>query len=81
MLVDDAGVLLGRSVLAAPLPRIESELDTNPFGLIRLAGAFTAVLAEPPDGPCANLQTRGRPSDLRRGVCLMGRGLWLSCNP
>jgi NAD(P)-dependent dehydrogenase (short-subunit alcohol dehydrogenase family) len=55
ILVNNAGILLRTSVLAAPLSDIESELDTNLFGIIRVARAFAPVLAEHPASSMVNV--------------------------
>jgi NAD(P)-dependent dehydrogenase (short-subunit alcohol dehydrogenase family) len=44
ILVNNAGISLRTSVLEAPLDDIRAELDTNLFGIIRVARAFAPVL-------------------------------------
>jgi len=46
IVVSNAGVALGTPVLSAPLDAIRAELETNLFGVIRVARAFAPVLAE-----------------------------------
>jgi NAD(P)-dependent dehydrogenase (short-subunit alcohol dehydrogenase family) len=45
IVVNNAGVSLNTPVLDAPLADIRSELETNLFGVIRVARAFSPVLA------------------------------------
>jgi NAD(P)-dependent dehydrogenase (short-subunit alcohol dehydrogenase family) len=45
ILVNNAGVLLRTPVLDAPLDDIRAELETNLFGIIRVARAFAPALA------------------------------------
>ncbi len=45
ILVNNAGISLATPILDAPLADIRSELDTNLFGIIRVARAFAPVLA------------------------------------
>jgi NAD(P)-dependent dehydrogenase (short-subunit alcohol dehydrogenase family) len=46
IVVNNAGVHLGTAVLDAPLADIHTELETNLFGMIRVARAFAPVLAQ-----------------------------------
>ena len=45
IVVNNAGITLSTPVLIAPLADIQSELDTNLFGTIRVARAFGPILA------------------------------------
>jgi NAD(P)-dependent dehydrogenase (short-subunit alcohol dehydrogenase family) len=45
IVVNNAGIGLGTPVLDAPLADIRTELETNLFGMIRVARAFAPVLA------------------------------------
>jgi len=45
IVVNNAGTTLSTPVLNAPLDDIQSELETNLFGLIRVARAFAPILA------------------------------------
>jgi NAD(P)-dependent dehydrogenase (short-subunit alcohol dehydrogenase family) len=46
IVVNNAGLLVRTPVLSAPLEQIESELDTNLYGLLRVTRAFAPALAE-----------------------------------
>jgi len=46
IVVNNAGVLLGVPILTAPLSTIREELETNLFGILRVARAFAPILAE-----------------------------------
>lgn len=63
IVVNNAGVALGTPVLEAPLDAIRTELDTNLFGVIRVARAFAPILA------------RHRPSSLVNVLSVLS---WLS---
>lgn len=45
IVVNNAGILLKTPVLEAPLAEIRAELETNLFGVIRVARAFAPILA------------------------------------
>jgi NAD(P)-dependent dehydrogenase (short-subunit alcohol dehydrogenase family) len=55
ILVNDGGISLATPVLKAPLSAMRDELETNLFGLIRVARAFAPVLAEQPRGSMVNV--------------------------
>jgi NAD(P)-dependent dehydrogenase (short-subunit alcohol dehydrogenase family) len=44
IVVNNAGVALGTPLLSAPLTAIRAELETNLFGMIRVARAFAPIL-------------------------------------
>lgn len=46
ILVNNAGIYADTPLLTAPLEQIQSELDTNLFGILRLTRAFAPILAE-----------------------------------
>jgi NAD(P)-dependent dehydrogenase (short-subunit alcohol dehydrogenase family) len=46
ILVNNAGVLTRSKVLTSPLDDLQTELDTNLFGIIRVSRAFAPVLAQ-----------------------------------
>lgn len=55
IVVNNAGISLNTPVLDAPLSDIRAELDTNLFGLIRVAREFAPVLARHPSSSLVNV--------------------------
>jgi NAD(P)-dependent dehydrogenase (short-subunit alcohol dehydrogenase family) len=55
ILVNNAGILLATPVLQAPLSDLRDELETNLFGIIRVARAFSPVLARHPQSAMVNV--------------------------
>jgi len=55
IVVNNAGILLATSVLAAPLSEIHDELETNLFGIIRVARVLAPALAEHPASSMVNV--------------------------
>jgi NAD(P)-dependent dehydrogenase (short-subunit alcohol dehydrogenase family) len=55
ILVNNAGISLATPVLEASLSDIRDELETNLFGIIRVARAFAPVLAEQPRSSMVNV--------------------------
>jgi len=55
ILVNNAGIELTTPVLNAPLSDIRDELETNLFGIIRVARAFAPVLADHPQSSMINV--------------------------
>jgi NAD(P)-dependent dehydrogenase (short-subunit alcohol dehydrogenase family) len=55
IVVSNAGILLRTPVLEAPLADIRAELETNLFGVIRVARAFAPVLAGHPSSSLVNV--------------------------
>jgi len=55
IVVDNAGIGLITPVLDAPLADIRTELETNLFGMIRVARAFAPVLARHPSSATLNV--------------------------
>jgi NAD(P)-dependent dehydrogenase (short-subunit alcohol dehydrogenase family) len=55
IVVNNAGISLNTPVLDAPLSDISAELDTNLFGLIRVAREFAPVLARHPSSSLVNI--------------------------
>src|SRR5262249_21971507 len=53
--VNNAGVLMRAPVLAGSLADIRTELETNLFGLIRIARAFAPALARHPSSAMVNV--------------------------
>ena len=55
IVVSNAGILLRTPVLDAPLEDIRAELETNLFGVIRVARAFAPALARHPSSSLVNV--------------------------
>jgi NAD(P)-dependent dehydrogenase (short-subunit alcohol dehydrogenase family) len=55
IVVSNAGILLRTPVLEAPLADIRAELETNLFGVIRVARAFAPVPAGHPSSSLVNV--------------------------
>jgi NAD(P)-dependent dehydrogenase (short-subunit alcohol dehydrogenase family) len=55
ILVNNAGISLATPVLKAPLSEMRDELETNLFGIIRVARAFSPVLADRPQSSMVNV--------------------------
>jgi NAD(P)-dependent dehydrogenase (short-subunit alcohol dehydrogenase family) len=55
ILVNNAGISLATPVLQAPLSDLRDELETNVFGIIRVARAFSPVLAGNPQSSMVNV--------------------------
>jgi NAD(P)-dependent dehydrogenase (short-subunit alcohol dehydrogenase family) len=55
IVVNNAGVLLRTPVLEAPLDDIRAELETNLFGIIRVARAFAPALGRHPRSAMVNV--------------------------
>ena len=55
IVVSNAGILLRTPVLDAPLEEIRAELETNLFGVIRVARAFAPALARQPSSSLVNV--------------------------
>jgi NAD(P)-dependent dehydrogenase (short-subunit alcohol dehydrogenase family) len=55
IIVNNAGILLNTPVLDAALDDIRAELETNLFGIIRIARGFAPVLARHPSSAMVNV--------------------------
>jgi NAD(P)-dependent dehydrogenase (short-subunit alcohol dehydrogenase family) len=55
IIISNAGILLNTPILDAPLDDIRAELETNLFGIIRVARAFAPVLARHPSSAMVNV--------------------------
>jgi NAD(P)-dependent dehydrogenase (short-subunit alcohol dehydrogenase family) len=55
IVVNNAGISLNTPVLEAPLADIRAELETNLFGIIRVARAFSPVLGRHPSSSLVNV--------------------------
>ncbi len=80
ILVNNAGVSLRSSVLDAPLDDIRAELDTNLFGIIRVARAFAPVLAEHATSSLVNVLSALAWISLGRGYEISKSAAWSATN-
>ncbi|MGO9956329.1 MAG: SDR family oxidoreductase [Solirubrobacteraceae bacterium] len=55
IVVNNAGISLNTPVLDAPFADIRAELETNLFGIIRVARAFSPILARHPSSSLVNV--------------------------
>jgi NAD(P)-dependent dehydrogenase (short-subunit alcohol dehydrogenase family) len=55
IIVNNAGISLNTPVLDAPLADIRAELETNLFGIVRVARAFSPILARHPTSSLVNV--------------------------
>lgn len=55
IVVNNAGISLNTPVLEAPLADMRAELETNLFGIIRVARAFSPILARHPSSALVNV--------------------------
>ncbi len=55
IVVNNAGISLNTPVLDAPFEDIRAELETNLFGIIRVARAFSPILARHPSSSLVNV--------------------------
>jgi NAD(P)-dependent dehydrogenase (short-subunit alcohol dehydrogenase family) len=72
--------LLATPVLTAPLPEIRDELETNLFGIIRVARAFAPVLAEHPVSSMVNVLSVLSWLALRGGYEISKSAAWSATN-
>jgi NAD(P)-dependent dehydrogenase (short-subunit alcohol dehydrogenase family) len=72
--------LLATPVLAAPLDEIRDELETNLFGIIRVARAFAPVLAERPASSMVNVLSVLSWLALRGGYEIPKSAAWSATN-
>jgi len=80
ILVNNAGIQLTTPVLEAPLSAIRDELDTNLFGIIRVARAFAPVLAEQPRSSIVNVLSVGSWVSVGRGYEISKAAAWSATN-
>ena len=80
ILVNNAGIQLTTPVLEAPLSAIRDELDTNLFGIIRVARAFAPVLAEQPRSSMVNVLSAGSWVSVGRGYEISKAAAWSATN-
>ena len=78
ILVNNAGIQLTTPVLEAPLSDIRAELETNLFGIIRVARAFAPVLAGQPRSSMVNVLSGlswlsfGRGYEISKSAAMVG---------
>jgi NAD(P)-dependent dehydrogenase (short-subunit alcohol dehydrogenase family) len=80
ILVNNAGVELSTPVLEAPLSDIRDELETNLFGIIRVARAFAPVLAEHPQSSMVNVLSALSWVSFGRGYEISKAAAWSATN-
>jgi NAD(P)-dependent dehydrogenase (short-subunit alcohol dehydrogenase family) len=80
ILVNNAGISLATPVLEAPLSAIRDELETNLFGIIRVARAFAPVLAEQPRSSMVNVLSALSWVSFGRGYEISKAAAWSATN-
>ena len=80
ILVNNAGISLATPVLNAPLSEIRDELDTNLFGIIRVARAFAPVLANHPPSSMVNVLSALSWISFGRGYEISKSAAWSATN-
>ena len=80
IVVSSAGVLLRTPVLEAPLADMRAELETNLFGIIRVARAFAPVLARHPSSSLVNVLSVLSWLAMGRGYEISKAAAWSATN-
>ena len=80
ILVNNAGISLATPVLNAPLSDIRDELETNLFGIIRVARAFAPVLADQPQSSMVNVLSALSWVSFGRGYEISKSAAWSATN-
>ena len=80
ILVNNAGISLATPVLEAPLSDIRDELETNLFGIIRVARAFAPVLADHPQSSMVNVLSALSWVSFGRGYEISKSAAWSATN-
>jgi NAD(P)-dependent dehydrogenase (short-subunit alcohol dehydrogenase family) len=80
ILVNNAGIQLTTPVLEAPLSDIRDELETNLFGIIRVARAFAPVLADRPRSSMVNVLSALSWVSFGRGYEISKSAAWSATN-
>jgi NAD(P)-dependent dehydrogenase (short-subunit alcohol dehydrogenase family) len=80
ILVNNAGISLSTPVLTAPLSDMRNELETNVFGIIRVARAFAPVLAEQPRSSMVNVLSALSWVSFGRGYEVSKAAAWSATN-
>jgi NAD(P)-dependent dehydrogenase (short-subunit alcohol dehydrogenase family) len=80
ILVNNAGISLATPVIEAPLSAMRDELETNLFGIIRVARAFAPVLAEQPRSSMVNVLSALSWLSFGRGYEISKAAAWSATN-
>jgi NAD(P)-dependent dehydrogenase (short-subunit alcohol dehydrogenase family) len=80
ILVNNAGVQLTTPVLTAPLSDMHEELETNLFGIIRVARAFAPALANHPRSSMVNVLSALSWVSFGRGYEISKSAAWSATN-
>ena len=80
ILVNNAGISLATPILQAPLSAIRNELETNVFGIIRVARAFAPVLASHPRSSMVNVLSALSWVSFGRGYEISKAAAWSATN-
>jgi len=80
ILVNNAGIQLTTPVLDAPLSEIREELETNLFGVIRVARAFAPILADHPQSSMVNVLSALSWVSFGRGYEISKSAAWSATN-
>ena len=80
ILVNNAGISLATRVLEAPLSDIRDELETNLFGIIRVARAFAPVLALQPRSSIVDVLSALSWLSFGRGYEISKAAAWSATN-
>jgi NAD(P)-dependent dehydrogenase (short-subunit alcohol dehydrogenase family) len=80
VLVNNAGISLATPVIEAPLSAMRDELETNLFGIIRVARAFAPVLAEQPRSSMVNVLSALSWLSFGRGYEISKAAAWSATN-
>jgi NAD(P)-dependent dehydrogenase (short-subunit alcohol dehydrogenase family) len=80
ILVNNAGISLATPVLEAPLSEIRDELETNLFGIIRVARAFAPILADHPQSSMVNVLSALSWVSFGRGYEISKSAAWSATN-
>lgn len=80
ILLNNAGIQLTTPVLEAPLSDIHNELETNLFGIIRVARAFAPVLAGQPRSSMVNVLSGLSWVSFGRGYEISKAAAWSATN-
>lgn len=80
IVVNNAGITLATPVLQAPLADIQSELETNLFGTIRVARAFAPILGHHPSSSLVNVLSVLSWLSMGRGYEISKAAAWSATN-
>ena len=80
IVISSAGIALGTPLLDAPLADIRAELETNLFGLIRVARAFAPALGRHPTSSLVNVLSAASWLALGDGYSASKAAAWSATN-